>query len=60
MKEVELFAFGSGPAGLGIACQMQEKGSEWLMLDVCSEVGGLASSHTDDRGVTWNLGGWVL
>lgn len=59
MKSVEFLILGGGPAGLGAACLLQERGREWLLLEARSEVGGLASSRVDDKGFTWDLGGHV-
>jgi len=52
---------GAGPAGLGAAWRLQELGhADWELFEKEQHVGGLASSHVDDRGFTWDLGGHVV
>ncbi len=52
---------GGGPTGLGAAWRLQEAGhAHWELLEKESYVGGLASSHVDENGFTWDLGGHVV
>ncbi len=52
---------GGGPTGLGAAWRLQEVGhAHWELLEKESYVGGLASSHVDENGFTWDLGGHVV
>jgi protoporphyrinogen oxidase len=51
---------GAGPAGLGAARRLEEAGAEeWVLLEAAPHAGGLASSFTDARGFTWDIGGHV-
>jgi protoporphyrinogen oxidase len=52
---------GAGPTGLGAAYRMQELGhQDWKVYERNSFVGGLASSHTDAAGFTYDIGGHVM
>jgi protoporphyrinogen oxidase len=52
---------GAGPTGLGAAYRLQELGHEdWDIFERSDHVGGLASSFTDDKGFTYDIGGHVL
>ncbi|MEN6338237.1 MAG: FAD-dependent oxidoreductase [Phycisphaerales bacterium] len=52
---------GAGPAGLGAAWRLRELGhADWELFEKEPRVGGLASSHVDDCGFTWDLGGHVV
>ncbi len=52
---------GAGPAGLGAAWRLQERGiTTWRLFEKNLQPGGLAASHTDDRGFTWDMGGHIL
>jgi protoporphyrinogen oxidase len=52
---------GGGPAGLGAAWRLHESGhADWQLLEKDDHVGGLASSHVDENGFTWDLGGHVV
>jgi protoporphyrinogen oxidase len=51
---------GAGPTGLGAAHRLQELGHEnFHLYDRASQVGGLATSHHDSQGFTWDIGGHV-
>ena len=51
---------GAGPAGLGAAWRLEELGHrDWFLLEAEDAPGGLASSHVDEQGFTWDLGGHV-
>ena len=57
----KILIIGGGPAGLGAAWRLQEAGhTYWELLEKESHVGGLASSHVDENGFTWDLGGHVV
>lgn len=52
---------GAGPTGLGAAYRLQELGyRDWAIYERNPYVGGLASSHTDDAGFTYDIGGHVM
>jgi len=52
---------GAGPTGLGAAYRLQELGhADWDIYEKSDHVGGLASSFTDDKGFTYDVGGHVL
>ena len=52
---------GAGPTGLGAAYRLQELGhDDWDIYERSDHVGGLASSFTDDKGFTYDIGGHVL
>jgi protoporphyrinogen oxidase len=59
MQEAEFLIIGAGPTGLGAACRLQERGQDWQLLEATGSFGGLASSWTDARGFTWDIGGHV-
>jgi len=51
---------GAGPTGLGAAHRLHELGVEdWTLLEGTNGPGGLARSHVDDHGFTWDIGGHV-
>src|SRR5579871_6579793 len=51
---------GAGPTGLGAAYRLQELGHDQLHIyDRAAQVGGLATSHKDANGFTWDSGGHV-
>ncbi|BDQ34062.1 protoporphyrinogen/coproporphyrinogen oxidase [Pseudodesulfovibrio portus] len=52
---------GAGPTGLGAAHRLNELGcNDFLVLERNDYAGGLASSFTDDKGFTWDIGGHVV
>ncbi len=52
---------GGGPAGLGAAWKLYEAGhTNWELFEKEGHVGGLAASHVDAGGFTWDLGGHVV
>ena len=56
-----LVVIGAGPAGLGAAWRLHERGhTNWTLFESSAEPGGLALSVTDAGGFTWDLGGHVL
>ncbi|WP_225408509.1 protoporphyrinogen/coproporphyrinogen oxidase [Stigmatella hybrida] len=51
---------GAGPTGLGAAYRLQELGmTDFQLLEQGPGPGGLAASHVDSQGFTWDLGGHV-
>ena len=57
----KIVILGSGPCGLGAAWRLNELGhSRFLILESCSNPGGLASTETDDAGFLWDMGGHVI
>src|SRR5258708_33220485 len=51
---------GAGPTGLGAAYRLKELGHrDFIVYEAADRVGGLASSYTDPRGFTWDVGGHV-
>ncbi|WP_432734622.1 protoporphyrinogen/coproporphyrinogen oxidase [Maridesulfovibrio sp. FT414] len=51
---------GAGPTGLGAARRLSELGEKsFVVLEKNSWAGGLASSFTDEKGFTWDIGGHV-
>lgn len=51
---------GAGPTGLGAAFRLKELGHEnFHIYDREGQVGGLATSHKDEQGFTWDIGGHV-
>src|SRR5215204_7166426 len=59
MKRIVIL--GAGPTGLGAAYRLQELGyHNWDIYEQHNYVGGLATSFTDDKGFTWDIGGHVL
>ena len=52
---------GAGPTGLGAAYRLKELGHEnFALYEKSPYIGGLASSFTDDKGFTWDIGGHVM
>jgi protoporphyrinogen oxidase len=52
---------GAGPTGLGAAYRLKELGYEnFHMYDRNPYLGGLATSFTDEKGFTWDIGGHVM
>jgi protoporphyrinogen oxidase len=51
---------GAGPTGLGAAYRLLELGHDnFHVYDKQGQVGGLATSHRDPKGFTWDIGGHV-
>lgn len=51
---------GAGPTGLGAACHLERLGFEdYVVLEAGDGPGGLAASHRDAHGFTWDIGGHV-
>jgi protoporphyrinogen oxidase len=56
-----IVVIGAGPTGLGAGYRLQELGHrDWTVYERSSHVGGLASSHTDGAGFTYDIGGHVM
>ena len=52
---------GAGPCGLGLAFRLHELGyADFSVHERADQVGGLAASHRDTRGFTWECGVHVL
>jgi protoporphyrinogen oxidase len=59
--EGKILVIGGGPTGLGAAWGLQEAGcTAWELFERENHLGGLASSHVDENGFTWDLGGHVV
>jgi protoporphyrinogen oxidase len=51
---------GAGPTGIGAAYRLKKLGyTNFRVIEASSTAGGLASSYTDDKGFTWDIGGHV-
>lgn len=58
--KVKYLVLGAGPTALGAAYRLRElQETDFLVLEAAGQVGGLATSHTDERGFTWDIGGHV-
>lgn len=56
----KIVILGTGPCGLGAAWRLEElKHSNYKVFEAGSHPGGLASSFTDEKGFTWDIGGHV-
>lgn len=52
---------GGGPTGLGAAYRLAELGyKNFQLYEASPYLGGLASSHADSDGFTWDIGGHVM
>lgn len=58
--DVNMLVIGAGPTGIGAAVRLAERGDEHLVVDAGTSVGGMAASHVDVHGFTWDLGGHVI
>jgi len=60
IRDQKIVILGAGPTGLGAAHRLAELGySNFLLLEKEKHAGGLASSFTDNKGFTWDIGGHV-
>ncbi|MBZ0111836.1 MAG: FAD-dependent oxidoreductase [Thermoanaerobaculia bacterium] len=61
MKDLgQILVIGAGPTGLGVATRLTELGYPTVrVLESRGAVGGLAASHVDPAGFTWDIGGHV-
>jgi len=60
VDQTEIAIIGAGPTGIGAALRLLEVGRhDFLLIDAADAPGGLASSHVDPHGFTWDLGGHV-
>lgn len=58
---MRIVIIGAGPVGLGAAYRLQELGhNDWALYERGDRLGGLASSHTDAAGFTYDIGGHVM
>ncbi len=54
---MKIVIIGAGPCGLGAGFRLKELGQEnFEIFDVLDRPGGLATSYTDGKGYTWDLG----
>src|SRR4051812_31107722 len=61
MDDPRIVIIGAGPTGLGAGYRLQELGhDDWVILEANDYVGGLATSFTDDKGFTYDIGGDVM
>jgi protoporphyrinogen oxidase len=59
-EQVRFLVIGAGPTGLGAAVRLEQLGCrDFLVLDQAGRPGGLAASHVDDQGFTWDVGGHI-
>ena len=57
----KIVIIGAGPTGLAAAYRLRELGHEdWVVLEANDYVGGLATSFTDEKGFTYDIGGHVM
>ncbi len=60
-SQPRIVIIGAGPTGLGAGYRLQELGyDDWVILEAADYVGGLATSFTDDKGFTYDIGGHVM
>lgn len=61
MTDKRIVIIGAGPTGLGAAYRLKELGyKDFVIYEKSDVLGGLASSRTDDKGFTWDIGGHVM
>lgn len=61
MKQPRIVIIGAGPCGLGAAWRLTELGcTNFQLYEKQAYPGGLATSFTDTRGFTWDIGGHVV
>src|SRR4051812_16608989 len=59
--DAKILIIGAGPTGLGAGYRLNEVGyDDWEILEANDYVGGLATSFTDERGFTYDIGGHVM
>lgn len=59
-KPGRIAIIGAGPTGLGAALRLKQLGHEdFRIYEASGRVGGLAASHVDAEGFTWDVGGHV-
>ena len=59
-REPRILIIGAGPTGIGAAYRLKKLGFEnFQVIEAGSAAGGLASSHVDQHGFTWDIGGHV-
>lgn len=56
----DVLVIGAGPTGVGAAVRLEEAGIDYTVVDSSDRLGGMAASHTDGQGFTWDLGGHVI
>ena len=60
LDRARIAIIGAGPTGLGAAHRLRELGiAKFTVFEKESHAGGLASSHVDRAGFTWDIGGHV-
>lgn len=59
-RHVDVLVIGAGPTGLSAARELTRRGADWHVLEAAHVAGGLAGSHVDAHGFTWDYGGHVL
>lgn len=58
---MRIVILGAGPTGLGAGYRLNEMGhDDWAIYEASDHVGGLAASHRDEHGFTYDIGGHVL
>jgi protoporphyrinogen oxidase len=58
---MRIVILGAGPTGLGAGYRLTELGhDDWTIYEASDHIGGLAASHTDEHGFTYDIGGHVL
>ena len=61
MSAPRIVIIGAGPTGLAAGYRLRELGHEdFVILEANDYVGGLATSFTDDKGFTYDIGGHVM
>ncbi len=60
MIKKKILIIGAGPAGIGCALRLLEKGfQDFLIIEKNDYAGGLATTFTDENGFLWDIGGHV-
>jgi protoporphyrinogen oxidase len=61
MTDKRIVILGAGPTGLGAGYRLKELGyKNFMIYEQAPYLGGLASSHVDEQGFTWDIGGHVM